>query len=334
MHRFFRGDSVKQKSFWTGTGICFGMLVLILDGKTALDGARQGIALCLKTVIPSLFPFFVLSILLTSSLMGRSMAALRPFGRLFGLPAGAESLLIPAFLGGYPVGAQTVAAAFRNGQLPRQEAERLLSFCSNAGPAFLFGMAGSMFPSRWMAWALWGIHICGALFASLLIPGKRGKSVTPAGGQALSPSSALNAALRVMASVCGWVVLFRVILAFLGRWVLWLLPGAAQVAIAGLLELSNGCCALPAVQDISARFCICSGMLSFGGLCVTMQTRSVTEGLSMRLYLLGKLLQTLFSLAFALLIMYGVWLPFGVTVLAALLVKIQKKSSFSPAFGV
>ena len=146
------------------------MLALILDGRTAIDGARQGIELCLRTVIPSLFPFFVLSILLTSSLLGSSLAVLRPLGRLFGMPDGTESLLIPAFLGGYPVGAQNVAAAFRSGQLTKPEAERMLSFCSNAGPAFLFGMAAAMFPRRWMAWALWGIHIVGALFAALLIP--------------------------------------------------------------------------------------------------------------------------------------------------------------------
>ena len=67
------------------------MLALILDGRTAIDGARQGIELCLRTVIPSLFPFFVLSILLTSSLLGSSLAVLRPLGRLFGMPDGAES---------------------------------------------------------------------------------------------------------------------------------------------------------------------------------------------------------------------------------------------------
>ena len=121
---------------------------------------------------PRCFPFFVLSILLTSSLLGSSLAVLRPLGRLFGMPDGAESLLIPAFLGGYPVG-----GAERRRRIPQRAAnkrrtERLSFFCSNAGPAFLFGMAATMFPRRWMAWALWGIHIVGALFAALLIPGK------------------------------------------------------------------------------------------------------------------------------------------------------------------
>ncbi len=95
---------MKRRNFWTGICVSLGMLALILDGRTAIEGARQGIELCLRTVIPSLFPFFVLSILLTSSLLGSSLIVLRPLGRLFGMPEGAESLLIPAFLGGYPVG--------------------------------------------------------------------------------------------------------------------------------------------------------------------------------------------------------------------------------------
>ena len=41
------------------TAAALGMLVLILDSKTALAGAREGIDLCIRTVIPSLFPFFL-----------------------------------------------------------------------------------------------------------------------------------------------------------------------------------------------------------------------------------------------------------------------------------
>ena len=89
-----------------------------------------------------------------------------------------------------------------------------------------------------------------------------------------------------------------------------------------------------AVTDVSARFCICSGILAFGGLCVTMQTVSVTAGLSLKPYFWGKLLQTLFSLALAALIAYGIWLPFGVLSVGALVIKLQKRGSFSRVFGV
>ena len=48
----------------TGFAAGAAMLMLILDGRTALTGAAEGIDLCIRTVIPALFPFFVLSPLL------------------------------------------------------------------------------------------------------------------------------------------------------------------------------------------------------------------------------------------------------------------------------
>ena len=37
-----------------------GLLILILDGGTAIEGVRTGINICIRTLIPSLFPFMVL----------------------------------------------------------------------------------------------------------------------------------------------------------------------------------------------------------------------------------------------------------------------------------
>lgn len=321
---------MKRKRLVSGIGASIGMLILILDGKTALDGARTGIELCLKTVIPSLFPFFLLSMVLTSAFLGSSLGVLRPLGKLCGIPKGGESLLISGLLGGYPVGAQSIAAAYRSGQLSREEAQRLLSFCNNAGPAFLFGMVAAMFLRKWMAWALWGIHLFGAVLTAILIPGKGTRTVGPSHETAVSLSEALNRSVRIMASVCGWVVLFRVVIAFLRRWVLWLLPASAQVAIIGLLELSNGCCELLSVSDVELRFVICSGLLAFGGLCVTMQTFSVTAGLSLRYYFLGKLLQTAFSVLLAGAVVSGTLLPCcGILLTFSLILrKTQKRVAF------
>ena len=122
-----------------------GIMILILDGQTALQGAAAGISLCLRTVIPSLFPFLFLCSVLTDSLWGTTFWSGKLLRRL-GIPAGADSLLISAILGGYPAGAQAVAAAYQQGKLSRKEASHLLRFCSNAGPSFLFGMAASCFP--------------------------------------------------------------------------------------------------------------------------------------------------------------------------------------------
>lgn len=297
-----------------GCSALLGMGIVILDGKTALSGAAEGIGLCIQTVIPALFPFFLFSILLTSAFVGSEIRILRPLGALFPIPKGAESLLIAAFLGGYPVGAQSIAIAHHNGQLNKHDAERMLAFCSNAGPSFLFGIIGQMFYDRKIPWILWGIHIVSAWMVSCLLPHRQGTAKL---GQAqVSVSQAMAGAVKTMAMVCGWVVLFRVILAFGYRWFLWLFPIEIQVTFSGILELTNGCCNLNQIGNPELRFVICSGILALGGVCVTLQTLSVTQGLSIHYYCLGKLMQCAFSLVLATAIVLQLWFLPVLTVLA------------------
>lgn len=296
-----------KRQLWT---VCFalaGMLCLIFDSGAALEGARQGVDLCLKTVIPSLFPFFVCSLLFTGNAAGQATSLLRPIAKLFSLPIGSEAILVPAFLGGYPAGAQSVAHGYRSGRLDKFSAQRMLAFCSNAGPAFLFGMAGAFFSEGWMVWLLWGIHIISAWMVSTLFPAC-GSCTTLSTSSEISFSDAVAASVKTMALVCGWVVLFRVMLRFLERWLLWLFPTEIQVLLAGILELTNGCCGLGNIQREPMRFLICSVMLAFGGICVMMQTASVIKGLELKYYAAGKALQALFSLFLAAAFVYRIWI--------------------------
>lgn len=325
-----------MKHAWSGFGVCLGMLLLIFDGQTALLGAREGAQLCLHTVIPSLFPFIMLSALLLNVSAGTSLGFLRPLGKLCKIPPGAEPLLVPAFLGGYPVGAGTIGNAYRSGLLQKADAERMLGFCSNCGPAFLFGMGASMFPKPWMAWALWGIHLTGAILAARLLPPGTGLSFHPARQEGKSVSDILTGSMKVMAMICGWVILFRVVIAFLTRWVLWLLPAEIQVVLIGLVELTNGCCELSRIEDVGLRFTVCSVLLSLGGVCITMQTASVTEGLSLGGYYRGKLIQTLWSIfcSGCLLGDRGLILGAAGLLLPAILRRRQKRSSIREPIGV
>lgn len=319
---------MKKTGLAAGIGGAIGMCVLILDGKTALLGAQAGIEQCLKSVIPALFPFFLLSNLLVGSLWGTSLPLLSPVARLFGLPKGGESLLVSGFLGGYPVGIQNVARLYSSGQLEKQDASRLISFLGQPGPSFLFGMVAPMLDEPKKAWILWGILLYSAFLISLFSYGTN-RSVSLAKEGAISLSSAMNASLSAMGRVCGWVILFQVILAFLRRWVLWYFSDASIAVIGGLLELSGGCLLLKDVQPESLRFLIACGILSFGGLCVTMQTLSVLGQLSAATYLLGKLIQTSFSLLLAGAYIFHLWwLPVILTGSIFLLRK-KKRVAFS-----
>lgn len=319
---------MNRKHLLPGIFASIGILVLILDGKTALVGAQTGIDLCIKTVIPSLFPFILLSILLTSSLSGTPLPFLKPLGRICGIPNGTEAVLLTGFLGGYPTGAQAVSSAYLSGQIRKDDADRMLSFCNNAGPAFLFGMISPMFPDRKTAFLIWMIHIASAVLTAALLPISTTHFSKATASKPVTMAHAMRTAINVLATVCGWVILFRVFIAFLDRWFLWLLPIAIQVAITGILELSNGCCELSRIADPELRFLICSGMLALGGLCVTLQTSSVTQGLSMTAYFKGKALQTVFSLLLSASVILRIWVPVSALLLflAMLVQKTQKRS--------
>lgn len=291
---------MKLRRIWGGILAAAGMLFLILDAQTALAGMRSGIELCLLTLIPSLFPFFILSILLTGDLLGSRLKIVHPIGRLCGIPQGAESLLAVGFLGGYPVGAQNVTLAYRQGSISRSDAERMLAFCNNAGPAFLFGIIGSAFDSTWAVWGLWGIHIASALIVAMALKPAAFGATAKVPERNITLSRALHQSLAVMAQVCGWVIVFRTILTYLDRWFLWLLSGDAKIVFSGILELANGCIQLRSLENEGMRFIAASGLLALGGLCVFFQTSSVTQGLSLCVYFPGKLLQAVVSILMAL----------------------------------
>ena len=88
------------RRIWTGIFAAFAMLMMILDSKTGIYGAAEGLRFCIQVLIPSLFPFIFLSIILTGSLTGRKISVLRPLASLCGIPKGAEILFLTGILGG------------------------------------------------------------------------------------------------------------------------------------------------------------------------------------------------------------------------------------------
>ena len=122
---------------------CFSALLLLPE--VSAQAARDAMLLCAQTLIPSLFPFFVLSSLLIACGASELLSALlSPLMRpLFGLSGTGAAALALGLCGGYPVGARTAAELVENGALSRDEGERLLAFCNNAGPGFLLGVCGA-----------------------------------------------------------------------------------------------------------------------------------------------------------------------------------------------
>lgn len=320
-----------RRNALAAAGAAAGMLLLILDSRCAAESAQQAVELCIGSVIPSLFPFLFLSGLVTDALWGIRGPVMQRIGWLFHIPPGGESLLLPAFLGGYPAGAIAIGDAFRTGQIKRETAQRLLCHCCNAGPAFLFGMVASQFPEKRMVWSLWGIHLLSAALVGALIhvPAQIPEAAPE---NRICVSEALIRSVKSMAMICGWILLFRILMGFLDRWFFFLLPDGCRVFLWGFLELSNGCMALHQIENVSIRFVAASAMLAFGGVCVAMQTASAVSGLSMKGYFSGKMLQTGFSVLLSVAVCRGFGLTTGIFCIGFLFLRhFRKKRSSIPA---
>ena len=273
------------------------MLVLILDSKLAVQGAVDGIKLCLWTVLPALFPFFVVTPLFCNNIDSKNTWMLRPLGKLCSIPPGSEGILLVGYLGGYPIGAKSIMEAYSSGNLSKDAALRMLSFCNNAGPAFIFGMVTPLFDSVAAGWCLWLITILSSVFVALSLQNVHTTNKRTAHHPVYTtfPQLITNA-IKVAANVCAWVIIFRIILTILEYRVFcgnWPIP---QVIVFGLLELSNGIIEVATIADPYFRFVFCAVFLSAGGLCVTLQTYSIVRKLHMRTYIIGKALQTIYSL--------------------------------------
>lgn len=339
-----------MKRRWsTGIFAALGMLVLIIDSKTAVMGAQRGLQMCIQGVIPSLMPFIFLSQLLVNSMIGHSNRVFGVIERILRIPKGSGSIYVAGLLGGYPTGAQLAAQACRDGLLPRQAANRMLFFCSNAGPAFLFGMLSGAFSDTVTLWVLWLIHIASSVFIAMIIPVGNIPRIQMRAPADLTYAAALKRTLLVAAQICGWVLLFKVLCTFTERWFLFAFSNELQLCITGMLELTAGCMGLMLIENEGLRMILCSGILAFGGLCVVMQTAAVSGELEMNNYIFGKILQCMISICLTSVLQYFLMeddrklhipLPFWVVIFLTGLVfsvflrKKEKNSSISPPDGV
>lgn len=279
------------------------IILLIADAKTASYAAAEGMKLCFNVLVPSLFPLFIITTYLNAQLVGRKIPGIHHLGRFLHIPSGGESILLLGLLGGYPVGAQLIADLYRQGKIDSKTGHILLGYCSNAGPAFIFGVTGILFGNPWVPVLLWIIHIASAVLTGLILPKPRQEAIKMQ-ASTISFVQSIHKSIHVCVSVSAWVVIFKIIQAYLEKWILYDSHSQIRFILCGILELSNGCVGLLNIQDERMRFILCSGFLAFGGICVVAQTFSVTEPLGIGLYLPGKLTQTAICLVLSSLLCY------------------------------
>lgn len=135
-----------SKLFLFGFFLFVFVFFFLLFPKETAENVSDGIELCLSVLVPSLFPFMVLSSAFSSGVLCEKLSAFFGFAskRIFALGKNCFCPVLVSLFGGYPTAAFCAGRLFEKGMISKRDFRRLLLFAVNPSPSFAIGAVGSM----------------------------------------------------------------------------------------------------------------------------------------------------------------------------------------------
>ncbi len=271
--------------------------VLFVFGKEFCDGALTGIKICGEILIPSVFPFMIAAALTSAGELPPFVKKLlAPVMRLlFRQRADAALAVLIGLFGGYPAGVKSAVTLYKSGKITREEAQRLILFCVNAGAGFCVNAIGNgLLNSRKAGFILLASLCISAVVLGFFARNKSSGYLTETQHITVPFSKALvdsvSSSCSAMLSICAFVILFSGIINTL--YALKLNP-KLSLLLCCLLEVTSGCAEAAAKTPLPLLAAICA----FGGICVHMQIFSLSENLlpDIKKFYLFRVLHSLLS---------------------------------------
>ena len=300
---------------------------LVIFSNTNLSAAKSGLVLWANSIVPSLFPFFVATELLSHTNFAYYLGKVlnRFMKPIFNVRGEGCFAFIMGIISGYPIGAK-IAASFRENNIcSKEECERLLSFTNNSGPLFIIGTVGiSMFGNSTIGFLLLITHLLASITVGIIfrfwkynvktpsvannsyVNSKDNISLSNLGGII---GNSISSSINTILLIGGFVVLFSVIISILQTSQLldiisscikpvfdWLnIPAEfTNGLMSGIIELTNGLSIISniPVKKLSINIIIASFLLGLGGISILLQVWSTIAktDLSIKPYIFGKLL--------------------------------------------
>lgn len=119
------------------------MPIMLFFSESIKRGAMLGLDLSLGTIIPTLFPFFILSDLWVSYATIKGGIISKAYGRLFGVSGSSLPAYLLGSLCGFPLGIKAGVGLYERGYISKDELERLSGFANNPSAAFVISGIGA-----------------------------------------------------------------------------------------------------------------------------------------------------------------------------------------------
>ena len=304
----------KKKSSKLNYIIAFVLLIIIViiasNPAKYSKVAFKGIEVWVKFLVPTLFPFFVLTRLFSSTGVINDFTKIfaKPFKKLYNCPPISSYIFLMSIITGYPVGAKLTSDCYDNGTLNKSEAIKTLSFCSNSGPMFILGsVAIGMFLNAKMGIIIYISHIFGSLLNGLIYRniGKTEQNSKPTLNTSQndinlseSISSSISSIMLIGGVICFTFVIIEIVtsslifkqiintISFTG-----LNTNLINSIFSGVFEITQGCLLLSSLPySFNTLTLLCTFIISFGGISTLLQATAFTRKIiHTKLFILQKL---------------------------------------------
>ena len=294
------------------------LVLVFIYSDAAISAMSNGMRLCVTTLIPSLFPFMVLSELFVrsgaASIVGKIVGA--PISKLFKISREGGVAWLLGALCGFPIGMRCAISLYEQGKISRSELEHLSTFCNSPSSAFIIGAVGaSLLGSQKFGVLLYTAHLISAIIIGFagrfFFPKKAEEFYCPQDLQNTERKSAarifsdsVSASAMSMLFICAFVLFFSsfsgILKLFLDRLCLGKLPRALTV---GFFEMTGG---VFAASELPLRYAIptVAAITGWSGMSVHFQLVGIcgSSKLSLKPYFLAKVMSALLCSALTVLL--------------------------------
>lgn len=145
------------------------MFLIIAYPSLSADGVCRGLQISANVIVPSLFPFMVCILMLTKSEITINVRNLNNLlYKFFGQNFNMFFVFVLSLIGGYPIGAVMIAEMYKNKQISSNIANIMITYCVNAGPAFIIFIAGNSFKSKSIGIVLFFANMLASILLMIL----------------------------------------------------------------------------------------------------------------------------------------------------------------------
>lgn len=275
------------------------MIIIITNPKQFTSGTISGLSLFFHSVLPGLFPFMLLTKLLTEiGFLFKVTTKLDRFSyKIFGTPGVSVYAFLMSILSGYPIGAKIISELFEKKLITENEAKKMSVFCTTSGPIFVIGAVGcGMFCSMKIGVLLYLSHIISSLILGIVFHLLTKKHTTQNKSSKqykllLNQNeniifNAVTSTINSLFVVGAYITIFYLLtelfntLKIISFIINLLAPIFAKLNISkntltgiiyGIIEVTHGAKQL-SINISPTSVAICSGIISFSGISIIMQS--------------------------------------------------------------